>query len=165
MREKEKPSLMFPFQAMRACVAHKTEITGRALGVSATSVARWCRAHGGETDTGARSPLETLCIVMETAIASDTPAEDALAPLYYLAERFEHIVLEAVEPGESIARLEERMLEMLGSFGELAVRHKEAMQDNRLTKEEMDELLCCSLAVARAVRAYMQKIKGGGVHG
>ncbi len=81
------PAGTYPWDAMRDCIGPYTNDVARHLGLSASLVQKWQRPVGEHTDTGVRSPLARLDLIIEASVALGQERYYATAPARYLHDR------------------------------------------------------------------------------
>jgi len=148
-------------EAIQRSIASKTVEHAKRLRMSTSMVNKWQEPSADFTDSGALNPLDRIEIVMETAISLGTPREEALAPIQYLAERF-NIITIPVPKKTSIAMeaLSKELLRAITEFGELSQEASKSMCDDRITRREADRIEKEAWDLIRQVAVFIRTVNG-----
>jgi hypothetical protein len=110
-------------------------IATRVLHVSQELVYKWQEPTGGFF-SGKRNPLDVIVRVVQSALQLGQTREDALAPLYYLAREFDHVLIEIPRKGTAEEHTAE-LLKAMKEIGEWSAAHSRALQDGQVSLAEL----------------------------
>lgn len=110
---------METFEAFKKCVGHNYAEFGKRLGLSKSTIYKYSEPSDDYTDSGTRNPLDVINICIDGALADGVCEENALAPLYCLAQRYGRIVL--MLPKEPVCEpaLTQQLLKTIEEFSQL----------------------------------------------
>jgi hypothetical protein len=128
---------MNSFDAIQRSIAGKTVLHAKELHVSTSLVNKWQEPSTDFTDSGAYNPLDRVEKIIETSLKLETPREDALAPIQYLADRFNCLLIPLPDKSPTLKNMHAQLAELVKEFGHLMEGTAEAMADGRITAEEL----------------------------
>lgn len=128
---------MNTFDAIRRAIAGTTVIHAKELHVSTSLVNKWQEPSTDFTDSGAYNPLDRVEKIVETSLKLETPREDALAPLQYLADRFNCLLIPLPDKSPSLKTMHTQLAMLVKEFSHLMDSTSAAMEDGRITAEEL----------------------------
>lgn len=128
---------MNTYEALQRAIAGKTVIHAKELHVSTSLVNKWQEPSTDFTDSGAYNPLDRCETIIETSLKQETPREDALAPVQYLAERFNCLLIPLPDKSPTLKSMHAQLAAMVTEFSHLMESTAEAMADGRITTEEL----------------------------
>ena len=151
---------MKSYDALNRAINRQTVEHARRLHVSTSLIHKWQEPSTDFTDSGAFNPLDRIETVIETAIALGMPPEDALAPIYFLAERFGQIVIPIPAIEHNTTAVAGELLKTVQEFGELASEASKALQDGKITWQEHDRINREAWELIRQVAVFLQCVEG-----
>jgi hypothetical protein len=80
-------------EALQKAINGKTVEHAKRLGKSTVLINKWQEPHTDFTDSGAYNPLDRIEAIVEESIRQGVPLANALAPIYWLNDRFNLICL------------------------------------------------------------------------
>jgi len=164
---------MKSYEAIQKAINGKTIEHAKKLGLSAALLHKWQEPCTDFTDSGAYNPLDRIETIIETSIALGIPKEEAFAPIFFLAQKFNLILTPldsalrlrpgpAQQPKEEkskISELSEDLLTAIGKFGDLAKDVSEALLDKKITKLEAEQINKAGWQLIENVNFFIKKIK------
>lgn len=155
---------MQSFEAMQKAINGKTIEHAKALGMSRSMVNKWQESSDSFDDSGAYNPLDRIVTVMNTSRAEGNGPERYLAPLHYLAIKFNQIVIPAPVPSKKLTELHQGLMKMTKEFGELLSVSGEkfadgdvSLKDSRAIRQEIYEMQTALSAFLAKVEAVASK--------
>lgn len=127
---------MESWEAIRLAVGTDNVKVAKRLGRSTSLIHKWCEPASDFSDSGALNPLDRLEMVMEVALREGRPARDALAPIYYLAQRFDGMFLPPVPKSLESADFARQLCKVMKETGEAVSEAAEALEDGVLSAIE-----------------------------
>lgn len=131
---------MNSFDAIARAIAKHTVQVSKALHLSVSSVNKWQEPSKDFDDSGSYNPLDRIETIIETSLKLETPREDALAPIQYLASAFNCLLIPLPYENPSLKSLHAELAALVREFGHLMEKSAEAMADGRITAEELRAL-------------------------
>jgi transcriptional regulator with XRE-family HTH domain len=150
---------MKSYEAIGRSVKGKTVEFAKRLGLSASMLHKWQEPSTDYTDSGAYNSLDRIEAIIEKSLAYGNSPEDAFAPLYYLAEKFKHIVIPLTKTNGEMADLSKSLLKTIEEFSHLTREVSQAMQDDRITRQECVAIDREAWHLIRQVALFMERIK------
>jgi len=150
-------------EAIDVCIGKYAKEHAKALHLSLSLIHKWQEPSTDFEDSGAFNPLDRLETMIHTSVELGASPAEAMAPLYYLADRFGHIAY-PLHAGPATARdVSSELLETIARFGDLVRDTAEIMQDNvikpgeyrRLKKEGQDLIRQISVFLDAAGKAVL----------
>lgn len=128
---------MNTFDAIQRAIAGKTVAHSKALHLSVSSVNKWQEPSKDFDDSGSYNPLDRIETIIETSLKLDTPREDALAPIQYLAASFNCLLIPLPNENPSLKNMHYELAALVKEFGHLMEKSADAMADGRITADEL----------------------------
>lgn len=151
---------MKSYEALNRAISRQTVEHARRLHVSTSLVHKWQEPSTDFTDSGAYNPLDRIETIIETALSLGVKPEDALAPIYYLAERFGQIVIPVPAIETSVTSVSAELLKTIQEFGDLASEASKALQDGKITWQEHDRINREAWELIRQVAVFLRRVEG-----
>lgn len=128
---------MKSFEAMGMAIGRDRVEHAKALHKSVHLISKWTEPSTDFTDSGTFNPLDRIESIIETAlkIGNVVPAH-ALAPLYYLAGRFNCQLIPIPTKHPCLRDLAAQLCTTITEFGEMVYAAGEAMQDGVISPDE-----------------------------
>lgn len=123
-------------EAIRRAVNGNHEIIAKAVRRSANLIYRWTLPTSDYSDSGALSDLDRVESLMEKSLALGTPPVDALAPVYYLAQRFGGFFMPPVPASCELRDISKQLCVAMKEVGELLAVAAAALEDDDLSPNE-----------------------------
>jgi hypothetical protein len=141
-------------EALKRCIGPYTEMVARVLRLSRNLVYRWQEPRGG-TFSGKRNPIDVIHKIIDTAIQAGRPRADALAPVHFLARKFDHVLIE-VPGGGSLGEQTGSVLRAAQAMGDWLTVHSRALEGGSIEPQELElirnkgyEAICQMMACIR----------------
>jgi hypothetical protein len=150
---------MHSYEAINKAIKGRTVEFAKRLRLSTPLLNKWQEPTTDYTDSGAYNPLDRIEAIIETSLAQGAPPEDAYAPLYYLAEKFNHIVIPIAIPHAQTSELSEELLKTVKEFGDLSSESATSLQDGRITRQEYARIDREAWHLIRQVACFLEKVK------
>lgn len=132
---------MKSYEAIQKAVSGKTIDHAKELHLSTSLLHKWQEPSTDFTDSGAHNPLDRLETIIETALSLGTKREEALAPITFLAHRFNLMLVRAPRPVmQDTSDLSHSLMMTIQHFGHLVKEASIALTDGRVTKEEYEKI-------------------------
>jgi len=148
---------MKSYEALQKAIQGRTVEHARMLGKSTSLIAKWQEPHTDFTDSGAYNPLDRIEAIVEKALAL-VPREDALAPVYWLNERFNLIAI-PITVTASDSEISKGLLKTVKEFGELASEASKALEDGKFTPQEFKRVEKEGWDAIKEIAAFLNKAK------
>ena len=148
---------MKSYEALQKAIKGKTVEFARKLGLSTILVNKWQEPSTDFTDSGALNPLDRIETVIEEAIRQGHA--DAMAPLHYLAQRFNLVIVGDVNGPVCLNELTKELLNTSKEFGELAAAASKALQDNKLRRDEIKAIKKEGWELIRQTASFVRLIE------
>lgn len=127
---------MNTFEAIQRAIAGKTVIHAKELHLSTSCLGKWQEPTADFTDSGAFNPLDRIEKIIETSLKLETPREEALAPIQYLAQRFNCILVPLPITSPTLKNIQVELSHTVKEFSHLMEKSADAMADHVITAEE-----------------------------
>jgi len=131
---------MKTYEALQRCIDGKTVLHARELHLSTSSLSKWQEPTLDFSDSGAFNPLDRIEKIVETSLKLGTAQEDALAPIQYLAQAFNSILIPLPKETPTLKNIHFQLYETVKKFGGLMEKSAQAMADGRITPAERQDL-------------------------
>lgn len=152
---------MESFESLRMAIGGHAVRVAKALGLSSSLVHKWCESSSDFSDSGALNPLDRIETIIHTTIREGQAQRDALAPLFYLASRFDCIVLppvpRAIDTRDYIRQLCEAMKEAGQAFATAA----EALEDDNISTNERRKIARDAYEAIEALSKFVRMVEAG----
>jgi hypothetical protein len=150
---------MKSYEAMGLCVGRDRVVHAKALHKSVHLVSKWTEPAVDFTDSGTFNPLDRLEVVMDTALRLGTVDHaHALAPLFYLAQRFDCAVYPLPRQCGCLKDVSAQLGVMVREFGQLMASTGEAMADGRISPDERRRIERAGVSLMEALGAFMNLV-------
>lgn len=127
---------MESWQALRMAVGGHAVRVAKALGLSSSMVHKWCEASSDFSDSGALNPVDRTETIIETALREGQSPSDALAPIFYLANRFDCLLLPPIPRTCATAAYSKQLCVAVKEAGEAFATAAKALEDDCLSPNE-----------------------------
>lgn len=148
---------MKSFEAIQTAIKGKTVEFARKLGLSTSLVNKWQEPCTDFTDSGALNPLDRIETIIEESQRQGNP--DAMAPILYLAERFNLSIIPIPKENNCLSKISQELLKTIKEFGDLAKASSQALQDGRITVKEAKAIDTEVWKLIRQVTAFNEAVK------
>jgi hypothetical protein len=149
---------MKSYEALQKCIKGDTVETAKELGLSTISVNKWQEPHTDFTDSGSFNPLDRINTIINRSVRKGKTADEAYAPLYYLAEEHKHVCIPLPEC-KCLDDLNRELHESIKEFGHMVSAASEAMLDGRISRMEFKRIEDEGNDLIRHVSAFIIKAK------
>lgn len=151
-------------EAMKKAIQGDAIEHAKALRLNVRSVYRFCEPTTDFSDSGALNPLDRLETVIATSMAMGHPAEDAQAPLVYLAQRFNGTYLPGLAQHKSFPALTSQVCKTVARFGDMIESvgssvHEKSESGNDISPNELREIHSSGFDVLIAVGELMRLVE------
>lgn len=128
---------MKSFEAMGMAIGRDRVEHAKALHKSVHLISKWTEPSTDFTDSGTFNPLDRIETIIETALkVGNVAPSHALAPLYYLAGRFNCQLLPIPSQHPCLQDLAAQLSSTIKEFGDMVSAAGEAMQDGIISPDE-----------------------------
>lgn len=127
---------MKTYEAIHNAIAGKTVAHAKELHLSSSTVGKWQEPTTDFTDSGAFNPLDRIEKIIETSLKLGTVREDALAPIQFLATRFNCFLVPLPDQSPNLKNLQAQLSHTVKEFSHLMAQSADAMADNVITGDE-----------------------------
>lgn len=136
----------------------KAEVA-KVLGISPSTIHKWCRSAEDDWDTGRRNPLDRIEAIIRASLGHQVPEADALAPLHYLAGAFNHACIPLPRAMETTRGHALDMINVIGEFSDFTRANADALGDGKLERAERTIILKEGDEAVRAILGLMARIQ------
>lgn len=151
---------MKSFEAMGMAIGRDRVEHAKALHKSVHLVSKWAEPSTDFTDSGTFNPLDRIETIVETALKIGNVAHPhALAPLYYLAVRFNCLLLPIPAQHPCLQDLSARLCIAIKEFGEMVAAAGEAMQDGVISPDERRVIEKKSLELMESIGLFTKMVQ------
>lgn len=151
---------MRSFEAINKAISGNTVAVAKKLHLSTSLIRKWQEPATDFEDSGAYNPLDRIEDVIDTAKSCGVPDQDALAPVQYLAEKYNLIVIPIPKITSASSEVQKELLKTIHEFGELAQAASAALLDGKITRNEIRRIEKEAWELIRQVAIFTQKITG-----
>lgn len=123
---------MKSFEAMSLCIGRDAELMADVLGRKPITIRRWKQ---DPMQSGARNPVDSLEMLMQTALDLGRDRSEAFAPLDYLVGRFD-----SRDRPQVSSSLHSAFADMALEFSHLTMEYSAAIRDGKVTPDERRRL-------------------------
>ncbi len=127
-------------EALKLAVGSDAVAVAKRLGRSTSLVHKWTEPSSDFTDSGALNPLDRIEMVIEVALAKGRPPREALAPIFYLAQRFDGLFLPPVPRCPNHADFSRQLCTVVKESGEAFAAAAAALEDGALSLNERRQI-------------------------
>lgn len=127
---------MKTYEALQRSIAGKTVLHAKELHMSTSLINKWQEPTNDFTDSGAFNPLDRIETIIETSLKLQIIREEALAPIQFLANRFNCILIPLPETSSTLKNLQSQLSHTVKEFSHLMESSADAMTDNIITPDE-----------------------------
>lgn len=126
-------------EAIEKAVGKDAEEFAKALRLSRWTVIKWKEPHEDFTDSGSINPLDRIETVISTALRLGRSRADSIAPIHYLAQQNNCILIDVGLPFSKHI-LSKELLKTVKEFGDVADEAGKALEDGTLSRQELKRL-------------------------
>lgn len=127
---------MKSYEALQRSISGKTVAHAKELHLSTSTVNKWQEPTTDFTDSGAFNPLDRVETIIETSLKLGTKREEALAPIQFLAHRFNCVLVPLPDLSPTLKNLQSQLSHTVKEFSHLMESSADAMVDNLITADE-----------------------------
>lgn len=150
---------MQSFEAMQKAINGKTIEHAKSLGMSRSMVNKWQESSDSFDDSGAYNPLDRIVTVMNTSRAEGNGHERYLAPLHYLAIKFNQIVIPAPPAHKGFSELYQNLSRLSKEFGDLLSISGEKFSDGEVSPRDARAIRQEAYELQTALSAFIMKVE------
>lgn len=147
--------------AIRRCVNGHHEDIAKATGRSINLIYRWTLPTSDYTDSGAYNDLDRIESMIDKSLNLGTPAADALAPVYYLAQLFGGFFMPPVPRSYELKDISKQLCSAMKEAGELFAAAAAALDDDDLSNDEKKQIVKEAHDVMAEVATLTRMVEGG----
>jgi hypothetical protein len=151
---------MRSFEAINKAISGNTVEVAKKLHLSTSLIRKWQEPTADFDDSGAYNPLDRIEEIIDTSIKCRVPEEDALAPIQYLAEKYNLIIIPIPKTTDKPSEIQKELLKTITEFGELAQAASNALLDGKITRAETRRIEKEAWELIRQVAIFTQKVAG-----
>lgn len=149
---------MKSYEAIGRAVAGKTVEHAKKLHKSVPLLHKWMEPSTDFNDSGAYNPLDRIETIIESSLSLGTPPDDAAAPIQFLAERFNYILIPIPKTTDSLEVISQELLKTCSEFGDLSRVASRALIDKRLRGSEAAKIEKEAWDLIRQVAVFVQRV-------
>ncbi len=151
-------------EAMKKAIQGDALEHAKALRLNVRSVYRFCEPATDFSDSGALNPLDRLETIIDKATALGHAAEDAQAPIVYLAQRFNGTYLPGLANNKSFPALTSQVCKTVARFGDMIESvgtsvHEKSDSGQNISPNELREIHTAGFDVLIAVGELMRLVE------
>jgi hypothetical protein len=151
---------MRSFEAINRAISGNTVEVAKKLHLSSSLIRKWQEPTADFDDSGAYNPLDRIEEIIDTANKCGVPEADALAPIQYLAEKYNLIIIPISKTADKPTEIQKELLKTIKEFGDLAQAASGALLDGKITSTETRRIEKEAWELIRQVAIFTQKITG-----
>ena len=151
---------MRSFEAINKAISGNSVAVAKKMHLSSSLIRKWQEPTADFDDSGAYNPLDRIEEIIDTAKECGVPEKDALAPIQYLAEKYNLIIIPISKTTDTPSEIQKELLKTISEFGELAQAASAALLDGKITKTEIRRIEKEAWELIRQVAIFTQKITG-----
>ncbi len=145
-------------EAIQTAISGKTIEHAKALRLASSSVHKWQEPSIDFTDSGSLNPLDRIETVIQTSLNLGTDPEKAMAPLYYLAERFNQITISLPTSDRCTKELTKELLQMIEEFSDLTKEVSDTLEDGEVRRSEAKRVDKAGWILIRTIAELVTKM-------
>lgn len=149
---------MKSYEAIQKAVAGKTMEHAKRLHKSMPLLHKWMEPSTDFDDSGAYNPLDRIETIIETSLSLGANPDDAVAPIQYLAERFNLIVISIPKTTGKMEELSKELLKTISEFGDLSKEASQSMKNGSVSLAEAKRIEKEAWELIRQVSVFIQKV-------
>lgn len=150
---------MKSFEAIGMTVGRDRVEHAKALHKSVHLISKWTEPSTDFTDSGTFNPLDRIETMIETALKiGNVSRPHALAPLYYLAGRFNCQLLPIPSQHPCLQDLSTQLCKTISEFGEMVAAAGDAMTDGVISPDERRRIEKEALELQSAIGLFTQMV-------
>lgn len=150
---------MKTFEAMGMAIGRDRVEHAKALHKSVHLISKWTEPSTDFTDSGTFNPLDRIETIIETALKIGNVSQpQALAPLYYLAGRFNCQLLPIPSQHPCLQDLAAQLCTTITEFGQMVSASGEAMSDGIISPDERRRIEKEALELQAAIGLFTQMV-------
>lgn len=154
---------METFEALKLAVGRDTVAHAKSHRKSTSLIHKWTEPATDYTDSGAFSPLDRLETVIETSLRlGNVPRAHSLAPIQYLAQRFNCLLLPLPIESPCLVTLANSLNLTIKEFGDLVGITAEAMVDHVITPDERRRIEAEGQELLEALGGFLAAVAEAG---
>jgi len=150
---------MESYEALGTAINRKTAVHARALGLSLPTVHKWQEPSADFSDSGAYNPLDRIETIMATSLHLGNPTEVAMAPVFYLANRFSFIPLFSTLGTSDLPEISRQLNRVVAEFGNLIRESADALDDGKVSPAERRQIERAGMNLFTQLGHFMYLIK------
>jgi len=146
---------MTSYEAFQKAINGNTIEHAKNLGLSTSAVYKWQEPHTDFTDSGAYNPLDRVERIIEKSLALGVVPDKALAPIHYLAERFNLIVIPAPKVSGSLHEIHKELSRVTKEFGDVLSVTGARLSDGDMSARDAEVITKEAYQLQRTVAAFI----------
>ncbi|MHC1697739.1 MAG: phage regulatory CII family protein [Geobacteraceae bacterium] len=150
---------MKSYEAMERCIGRNTVAVAKAIQKSVSLVGKWKEPALDFTDSGTLNPLDRLESVIRTAIIEGQSKDDAMAPILYLAQRFNFMVIALPDTNNHANDIVRQSHKCIKEFGDYISTFSDALLDGRITPSERKSIEKEGFQAIQQIMTVLQMIE------
>jgi len=157
--------VMKSYEAIQRAIAGNTIHHAKELHLSTSMVSKWQEPTTDFTDSGAYNPLDRVETIIETSLKLGTTRPEALAPIQYLARRFNCALVPLPEIPPSLENLQIELSATVKEFGQLMSVSGEALEDHIITPAESRRIDVAGERLNHYLNCFLSVVRKASKHG
>jgi hypothetical protein len=132
---------MKSYEAIQKAISGNTVEHAKRLHRSTALINKWQEPTIDFEDSGSFNPLDRIETIIETSLALGTDTKKALAPIQFLAERFNQILIPVPDTNNvDMETVVKELMKTIEEFGHLSKEAAEALKDNKISPREVKKI-------------------------
>ncbi len=151
-------------EAMDIAIGRHTEHVSKAVGLGTSTVHKWQEPYKAVKDiqvnrSGTYNPLDRIETVIEAALKCSQSEKDAYAPIRFLAQRFNQILVPLPEKSKNLTEVQRELMRTIKEFSDLTQTASEGLEDGEVTRMEAKDIIKEGWELIQQVSAFMKLIE------
>lgn len=150
-------------EALKKAVSGKTREIAKRLGLSSSLVTKWQEPTNDDAimddESGTRNPLDRVEFIMEWCLSLGVEEKNALAPLFYLCQRFGYSCIKLPKANATEKGVLRQLSRVLQEFSDIPGVAGRALEDGKIFPNEAREIKDEAHELIREIMDFCKKVE------
>lgn len=149
---------MHSYEAFQKAIRGYTVDIARRLRLSTSQINKWQQPHADYTDSGSLNPLDRIELIIEGCLANGVSSDEAMSPIFYLAEKFNLIVFAAPKTGKRLSEIQQELSRVTKEFGDVLSVVGARLMDGEMSKRDAEAIKKEAFELQRALAVFIARV-------
>lgn len=157
VKYKRKGFCMKTYEALKECIHGHVHAVAKAVRKNIYTVYKWTEPHEDYSDSGNHNPLDSIEEIILAAINDGQDFHKAISPIKYLCYKFDLVCCKISHSNKSVKSTFNELMKTIKDFGQLCETIGKSLEDNIITKYELNEIGCLGLNLISQIMVLIKQ--------